>query len=172
MCQKTIDFELRKPEHVFKYHLDDSRDHQAFNNIINRNEIIMDNFILKTEVKYYQNHEFHKLAGELSENNVFSLLHPNICALLDDLDKLKNLANNSGHNFSIIAVFQTWTPKNDTKSFKPETPEKYQKSYGVKDTSTKSGCGFYTGEGNSFKPKKDLEVVCNDQDDEFQNCQI
>lgn len=48
-------------------------------------------------------------------------------------------------------------------SFKPETPEKYQKSYGVKDTSsTKSGCGFYIGEGNSFKPKKDLEVVCND----------
>lgn len=99
MCQKTIDYELRKPQHVFKYHLDDSRDHQAFNNIINRNEIMMDNF------KYYQNHEFHKLAGELSENNVFSLLHPNICALLDDLDKLKNLANNPGHNFSIIAVF-------------------------------------------------------------------
>lgn len=105
MCQKTIDYESRKPKDVFKYHLDDSRDHQAFNNIINRNEIKMDNFILKTEVKYYQNHEFHKLAGELSENNVFSLLRPNICALLDHLDKLKNLANNSGHNFNIIGVF-------------------------------------------------------------------
>lgn len=37
-CQKIIDYELGKPEYLFKYHLDDSKDHQAFNNLINRNE--------------------------------------------------------------------------------------------------------------------------------------
>ena len=49
-----------------------------------------------------------------------------------NFENLQNFISNLGHQFSIIAVSETWSPNNDTSGNKPKTPEGYQNYHGVK----------------------------------------
>ena len=48
--------------------------------IIDNNDAILDDFVLQTNIKYYDNDEFHKLSKHLHQTNDFSLFHTNICS--------------------------------------------------------------------------------------------
>ena len=50
--------------------------------------------------------------------------------------------------------------------------EGYQNYHGKRESSIKSGCGFYVKEGIKFKPRKDLDIACHDTDNEFQSTWI
>ena len=39
-----------------------------------------------------------------------------------------------------------------------------------KGNSVKSECGFYIKDGINYKPRKDLDIACNDEYNEFQCC--
>ena len=72
-------------------------------------------------------------------------------------------------NFSVKARSETWTPKGKSE-VKPKKLKSYQKYYGNRGSSFKSGCGFYIiKEGIRFKPRKDLDIAYHDADNEFQS---
>ena len=125
--------------------------------------MLLDDFTLQSNFKYYDNHEFHKLSKYVHETNDFSLFYTNICSLNANLENLETLVSNLEFSFSVIAVSETWTPKGKTE-VKPRQLEGYQNYHWNKGSSIKSGCGFYVKEGIKFKPRKDLDFTYHDTD--------
>ena len=101
-----------------------------------------------------------------------SVFHTNICSLQANFDNLQNLINNLDHQFSVVALSETWTPQNKNSLFKPQKLDGYQPYYGIQGNSLKSGCGFYVKDGINYKPRKDLDIAYNDEYNEFQCCWI
>ena len=81
------------------------------------------------------------------------------------------LITNLEHNFSVIALSETWTSKQVTNKRLPEL-RNYQPFYATQGTTTKSGCGFYVEKGLKFKSRRDLDLAYHDDDNEFQSCWI
>ena len=100
---------------------------------------------------------------------LFCFMH--ICSLNINLESLETLISNLEFNFSVITVSKTWTPKGKSE-VKPRKLEGYRNLHGNRGSSVKSGCGFYDKEGINFKPKKDLDIVYHDADNEFQSTWI
>ena len=82
--------------------------------------------------------------------NSFSILHTNICFLYANAQDLEMLINKLEHNFSVIALSETWTSKQETNKPFPEL-RNYQPFYTAQGTRTKCGCGFYVKKGLKFK---------------------
>ena len=118
-----------------------------------------DNFLLQPNFKYYQNHDFHKLIKALKGNKTFSLLHTNIYSLQGNFENLQNLINNLDHSFSAISVSEACIPESKSKEFNLEILEGYQKYYGIKGNSLKSGCRFEVREDIKFKSQNDLNLM-------------
>ena len=78
------------------------------------------------------------------------------------------LITNLEHNFSVIALSETWTSKQVTNKQLPE-PRNYQPFCATQGTTTKSDCGFYVKRGLKFKSRKDLDLAYHDNDSEFQS---
>ena len=81
------------------------------------------------------------------------------------------LITNLEHNFSVIALPETWTSKQVTNKHLPEL-RNYQSFYATQATTTKSGCGLYVKKGLKFKSRRDLDLAYHDDDNEFQSCWI
>ena len=81
------------------------------------------------------------------------------------------LITNLEHNFSVIALSETWTSKQVTNKQLPE-PRNYQPFCATQGTTTKSDCGFYVKRGLKFKSRKDLDLAYHGNDSEFQSCWI
>ena len=90
-CQTSCKYEIGSPEFVFKYRINDSDHEGSYGNIIESNDTILDDFVLHPNLKYYNNHEFHKLSKYLHQTNDFSLFHTNNCLLNANLEILKHL---------------------------------------------------------------------------------
>ena len=73
--------------------------------------MLIDDFVLQLNFKYYDNHEFHKLSKHLHQANDFSLFHANICSLHRNLENLETLIRNLEFSFSVTAVSEIWNPK-------------------------------------------------------------
>ena len=99
----------------------------------------------------------------------FCILHTNICSINANSENLEILINNLEHNFDVLAVSETWTPKDKQFSPKFKHITGYQKFEGH---SLKSGCGFYNKEGIRFTPRKDLDISFADDKNEYQFCWI
>ena len=62
-----------------------------------------------TLCKYYEINDFNKLTSNLDNSKShFSLMHLNIRSVPKNLDKLDNILHLFNHNFSIIALTETW----------------------------------------------------------------
>ena len=120
---------------------------------------------------YFQTHDFHKLIQKKQAKNSFSILHTNICSLYANGEDLEMLITNLEHNFSVIALSETWTSKQVTNKQLPE-PRNYQPFCATQGTTTKSDCGFYVKRGLKFKSRKDLDLAYHGNDSEFQSCWI
>ena len=94
------------------------------------------------------------------------------CAFQTNLDNLQNLINNLDHQFSVVALYETWTPQNKNSLFKPQKVDGYQPFYGKQAKSLKNGCGFYVKDEINYKPRKGLDIAYNDEYKEFQYCWI
>ena len=81
------------------------------------------------------------------------------------------LTTNLVHNFSVIALSETWTSKQVTNKQLPEL-RNYQPFYATQGTTTKSVCVFYVKNGLKFKSRRDLDLAYHDNDNEFQSCWI
>ena len=103
---------------------------------------------------------------------MFNILHTNICSLNANLENLELLLNNLEHSFDIIAVSETWTPKNNHTTHSKRNITGYQKYHGIEGSSLKSGCGFYIKGNIRFKPRNDLSISYVDDKNEFQSCWI
>ena len=78
------------------------------------------------------------------------------------------IISNLKHNFSVIALSETRTSKQETNKPFPEL-RNYQPFYDTQRTTTKSGCGFYVKKGLKFKSRKDLDLIYHDGENEFQS---
>ena len=74
------------------------------------------------------------------------------------------------HNFSVIALSETWSSKQETNKPFPEL-RNYQPFYATQGKTTKSGCGFYVKKGLKFKSRRGLDHTYDDEN-EFQSCWI
>ena len=81
---------------------------------------MIDNVLLQPNLKYYQNHDFHKLSKGLKGNKVFSLLRTNIYSLQEKFENLQNLISNLDHSFSVISVSQAWIPEPKSGQINPD----------------------------------------------------
>ena len=120
---------------------------------------------------YFETHDFHTLIQKKQAQNRFSILHTNICFLYANSEDLEILITNLEHNFSVIALSETWTYKQVTSKQLPEL-RNYQPFYTTQWTTTKSGCGFYVKKRLKFKSRRDLDLPFHDDDNEFQSCWI
>ena len=73
------------------------------------------------------------------------------------------LITNLEHNFSVVALSETWTSKQVTNKRLPEL-RNYQHFYATQGTTTISGCGFYIKKGLKFKLRGDLDLAYHDDD--------
>ena len=115
---------------------------------------------------YFETHDFHTLIQKKQAQNRFSILHTNICFLYANSEDLEILITNLEHNFSVIALSQTWTSKQVTNKQLPER-RNYQPFYATQGTTTESG---YVKKGLKFKSRRDLDLAYHDN--KFQSCWI
>ena len=112
----------------------------------------LNEMILNSNFKYYDNHEFHTLKKKCSNNRNSSNFHSNICSLQANSDKLELLTDNLNHDFDVTALSETWTFKNNNLCFEATCLQGHQLFHGVKGKTLKSGCGFYLKSGIKIKP--------------------
>ena len=113
----------------------------------------------------------HKLIQKKQAQNIFSILHTNICSLYANAEDIEMLINNVEQNFSVIASSETWTFKQETNKPSAEL-RNYQPFYATQGTTTKSGCWFYVKKGLKFKSRGDLDLTYHYGEIEFQICWI
>ena len=126
---------------------------------------------INSRCDYYTNHDFHKLAKELNNNDKqkpFSILHTNIESLTHNFEALDILCSDLNYPFDIIALTETWNPTHGKHKFIPKLMENYQKFNGLSGTTMKSGCGLYIRIGLKCKDRKDLDIQHHDDLNEYQ----
>ena len=168
-CQNASNYSLGQTEFVFEYQSGDTKREKQ---LIDEKDNMIDNFLLQPNFKYYQNHDFHKLIKGLKGNKTFSLLHTNIYSVQGNFENLQNLIKNLDHSFNVISVSEAWIPESKSEQFNPEILEGYQKYYGIKGNSLKSGCRFYVREDIKFKSQNDLNLIFCDKYNKFHCCWI
>ena len=167
-CQKNVASHI-KSDFKFRFYSNELND-KCRQNLIDFNDEQLQKIALEPNFKYYQNHEFHKLINKLHKK--FSILHVNICSINANSENLELLINNLDHNFDVLALSETWTPKDKQNLGKLNHITGYQKFYGTEGHTLKSGCGFYVKKGLKFTPRKDLDISFADDKNEYQSCWI
>ena len=168
-CQENLASHNIKSDYKFRFYSKEIND-KCGQNLIDLNDEQLQKIALQPNFKYYQNHEFHKLINNIDKK--FSILCTNICSVNANSENLELLINNLDHNFDVLALSETWTPKNKQTPGKLNHITGYQKFYGTEGHTLKSGCGFYIKEGLNFTPRKDLDVSFADDKNEYQSSWI
>ena len=167
-CQTSTDYKQGDPKYVFDYKIKETSKELSYNNTIENNDQILDNFTLQPNFKVYQNHDFHKMTQNVNKQKDFSVFHTNICSLQGNFEKLQTLITNLEFKFSVIAISETWTSESKINICKPNNLEGYQTYCGIKGKTLKSGCGFYIRDDIRYKIRSDLNISYFDEDSEFQ----
>ena len=87
-AKKKTNFGLGSEKYIFNYKVDSMKTDKPYSSYIDYIDMITDSFILQPNFKFYQTHEFHKLANNLSESKAFSVFHTNICSLQANFNNL------------------------------------------------------------------------------------
>ena len=166
---KNTNFPTKKDKNIFHYTpINNRKDEKASSADANN---FLESFTLQLNFDYFQTHDFHQLIRKKQAQNSFSILHTDICSLHANVEDLETLINNLEHNFSVVALSETWTSKQEINKPFPEL-KNYQPFYATQGTTTKSGCGFYVRKGLKFKSGRDLDLTYHNDENEFQSCQI
>lgn len=124
---------------------------------------------MKVNFNYYGAHDFHKLTSNLPKaKNSLSIIHTNIQSLQHNFDNLHTLLTDLDYSFDIVAVSETWNPKDKKFRFSPGVLPGYQPYNGLCGYSLKSGCGMYIKESLNCPNRTDLDISFCDDDNEFQ----
>ena len=75
-CQTTSGYCLEKSKYVFKFKISNSKKDTFFTNAVDINDQILNDFTIKPNFKYYQNHEFHKITNNLSNLTILVYFIP------------------------------------------------------------------------------------------------
>ena len=94
-----------------------------------------------------------------------------MCSLYESAEDLEMLINNLEYNFSVIALSETWTSKEETNTPFPELTN-YQPFYATQGTTIKSDCEINVKKGLKFKSRKDPHLTHHDDENEFHSCWI
>lgn len=86
-CQTTVS-DPNDPTYTLIYDLVNTSDKPEYS-IIDVNDINLKKITIQSNFKYYQNHDFHKLAQEINSKKPFSIIHTNICFLRANLEHLQ-----------------------------------------------------------------------------------
>ena len=173
-CQKNLTSDI-KSDYKFRFYSGQKsgqKSHKSGQNPIDLNDEQLQKVALEPNFKYYQNHELHKLKNNLEKKLSFSILHTNIYSINANSENLEILINNLEHNFDVLAVSETWIPKDKQFSPKFKHITGYQKFHGTEGHILQSGCGFYIKEGIRFTPRTDLGISFADDKNEYQSCWI
>ena len=168
-CQKNLTSDI-KSDYKFRFYSKDLNDTSG-QNPIDLNDEQLQKVALEPNFKYYQHHKFHKLKINLEKKLNFSILHTNIFSINTNSENLEILINLE-HNFDVLAVSETWAPKDKQFSPKFKRIAGYQKFHGTEGHILKSCYGFYIKEGIRFTPRKDLDISFADDKNEYQSCWI
>ena len=103
-----------------------------------------------------------------ASKNIFSVIHTNIQSLMHNFDSLQYLLTDLKHKFDIVAVSETWNPKNKTVVFKPGLLEGYHTYYGQTGHTLKSGCGIYINNSLKYIERKNMDISFYDEFNEYQ----
>ena len=136
-CLKNTDFTTEKDKNVFHYTPIYNREDEK--SILTDTNNFLESFTIQPNFDYFQTHDFHKLIQKKQAQNSCSILHTNICSLYANAEDLEMLITNLEHNFSVIALSETWTSTQVTNKRLPEL-RNYQPFYATQGTTTKSGC--------------------------------
>ena len=139
-----MDFTTVKDKNVFHYTPINNREDEKTRLADTNN--FLESFTIQTNFDYFQTHDFHKLIQKRQAQNSFSILHTDICSLYANAEDLEMLINNLEHSFSVIALSERCTSKQETNKLFPEL-RNYQPFNTTQGTTTKSGCGFYVKKG-------------------------
>ena len=170
--QKTTNFVLESQKYILNYKGDSEETDRPYSSHIDCSDMKTDGFILQPKFKFYHTHAFHKLVNNLLESKAFSVFHTNISSLQANFDNLQNLIKTLEYQFSTVTLPETWIPQNKNSLFKPQRLDGYKPYYGKQGNSLKSGSGFYMKVEINYKPRKDLDIPCNYEYNEFQCCWI
>ena len=166
-CLKNTDFPTENNKNVFHYAPISNREDEK-TSLADANNFL-ESFTLQPNFGYFRTHDFHKLIQKKQAQDSFSIFHTNICYLYASAEDLEMLINNLENNFSVIALSETWSSKQETNKSFPKL-RNYQPFYAKQGTTTKSGCGYYVKKGLKFKSRRDLDLTYHDDKNEFQSC--
>ena len=113
--------------------------------------------------EYYSNETFNQ---KFKSDNIFSILNLNIRSLPKKIDRLKEYLSITEHNFSIIAIQETWFKSGTTldyynlTDYNLETTDRVDNKVG--------GVGLYVSNNFEYKLRSDL---CT-QNEIFESCFI
>ena len=118
-CQKTTNLVLGSEKYIFNYNVDFVKTDKPYSHI-DYIDMMTGSFILQPKFKFYQTHEFRRLVNNLLKNKAFRVFHTNICFFLANFVNLQNLIYDLDHQFSVVALSETWNPQNKSSLFKPQ----------------------------------------------------
>ena len=87
---------------------------------------------------------------------------------MHNFDSLHNLLSELDLDFDIVAVFETWNPKQKEHNFRAGNLKGYHKYIGQSCNTVKIGCGLYIKETLKFKERKTLDIAFHDDNNEYQ----
>ena len=123
-----------------------------------------DKIVTRTsDFRYYDNHDFHKVATKIKSTNTFSVMHSNIQSLNQNFEKIERLLDRLEFSFDIVGVTETWNEDSKSHNFTPGQLTGYQDYIGKEGSSLKGGCGLYVKRGVVFVPRADLDAKVKHQ---------
>lgn len=109
---------------------------------------------------YYNEEEFHVLTGNLTSNfNVFSTIHLNIRSLPKNNDQFMHLLSTLRHEFSIIALTETWLSDECVELY--NIPQ-YTLVFSNRKERVGGGVAVFAHNQYQIKVRKDLDLMTNE----------
>ena len=93
-CQTSCKYEIGRPEFVFKYRINDDDHGRSHENIIDKNDVILDEFVLQPNFKHYDNHEFYKLSKHLHELMILVCFMPTFVHSYTNIENVEARVSN------------------------------------------------------------------------------
>lgn len=160
---------ISSSDHNFKFRSEKHSDQDNFDSFSDPGIELENTFQLSLNFDYFETHQFHKLLKGITMEKSLGILHTNICSLQHNFENLQLLITQLDYKFGIIALSETWNPKDKSHKFNAGDLEGYQKYTGTSGTTLKSGCGFYVRNDIKFVPRKDLDLSILDNNNEYQS---
>lgn len=114
-------------------------------------------FNISKSCKFYNEAQFNNMCVSLP-SNIFSTFHLNIRSLSCNFDKLVHYLSLLKHNFSVIAITETWLTDNSKEMFKLSN---YNPVHRVRDKRPGGGVSLFILRDHGFKMRHDLSLKSN-----------